>query len=114
MEEWRLAQIRSLGGESPASSDERCTKWHCPPDGVVKCNIDDAIFADSNKVGACLCLRDNSGRLLRFKSVCKKSQAPAKEGEAWALWEGLKWAAEENLNQVVFESDVKTVIGSLH
>ncbi|CAN1139388.1 hypothetical protein LINPERHAP2_LOCUS11236 [Linum perenne] len=89
-------------------------KWHCPPEGVIKCNIDAAVFAESNKVGAGLCLRDNNGRMLKFKSLCKMSRAPVKEGEAWALWEGLKWAVEENLTQMMFENDAKTVVDSIH
>jgi hypothetical protein len=63
--------------------------WQPPPAGVVKCNIDAAIFNIEQKVGMGACLRDEKGHFIAAMTANTDAVMTAAEGEAWGLYQGI-------------------------
>ncbi|CAN1144797.1 Putative ribonuclease H protein At1g65750 [Linum perenne] len=99
--------------EKTSEVEGACYRWHRPPEGMIKCNIDAAVFEERGMVGAGLSLRDWEGRVVAVKMLHRRSRAPVNECEAWALLEGLRWAEEYQLQRVIFQSDAKVVVDKL-
>jgi hypothetical protein len=56
--------------------------WQPPPAGVVKCNIDAAIFDTEQKVGMGACLRDEEGHFFAPMTANTDAVMTSAEGEA--------------------------------
>ncbi|CAN1157627.1 Putative ribonuclease H protein At1g65750 [Linum perenne] len=109
LEEWvkaqELRQVRRSGVIS-----QGCLKWHPPPPGMSKINVDAAVFATEGLTGIGMCIRDSSGSLKGYKMMHWAGLAPAREAEAYALLQALRWVEELDIRRVVFECDAKEVI----
>jgi hypothetical protein len=89
--------------------------WQPPPAGVVKCNIDAGIFDTEQKVGMGACLRDEKGRFIAAMTTNTDAVMTAAEGEAWGLYQGIKWITSSGYHKVVFELDCsKMVVDDIH
>ncbi|CAN1299942.1 hypothetical protein LINPERPRIM_LOCUS24383 [Linum perenne] len=69
VEEWQEAQGRRAVRERTSEVEGVCHRWHRPPEGVIKCNIDAAVFEERGMVGAGLSLRDWEGRVVTVKML---------------------------------------------
>ncbi|CAN1254127.1 Putative ribonuclease H protein At1g65750 [Linum perenne] len=108
LEEWRLAQGTRRGANTNAR-EEGCRRWHKPPVGVVKINLDAALFDNSRRQGLGMVARDAEGGLLGVKQTVIPGVSIVKEAEASCLREAIWWAMEMGLAQVIFETDSLSV-----
>ncbi|XVF69162.1 hypothetical protein PTKIN_Ptkin11bG0058900 [Pterospermum kingtungense] len=90
-----------------------CSKWHCPPLGFVKCNVDATVCSSTQVVGLGLVLRDDTGSFLACQMVLYASSLMTKEAEVLGPLTALSWACFMNYSKVVFEMDVKTVVDAI-
>ncbi|CAN1163981.1 hypothetical protein LINPERHAP2_LOCUS25312 [Linum perenne] len=90
-----------------------CTKWHPPTGNTLKCNTDTTTFAELGLIGLGACLRNNQGHLVGFRMNSKRGGFSIAEGEDFSLLEALKWAQQQDLHDVLFESDAKAIVDSL-
>jgi ribonuclease HI len=88
--------------------------WQPPPAGVVKCNIDAGIFDTEQRVGMGACLRDEKGHFIATMTTNTDAGMTAAEGEAWGLYQGIKWITSSGYHKVVFELDCKMVVDDIH
>ncbi|CAN0854892.1 hypothetical protein LINGRAHAP2_LOCUS6054 [Linum grandiflorum] len=82
-----------------------CKKWHRPPVGVLKLNVDAAFFANEVSFGVGLALRGRAGQLMGYRHKRFNGLPAVKEGEARAVLEGLQWAEELGYEQLIIETD---------
>ncbi|KAH1219407.1 hypothetical protein GmHk_13G039538 [Glycine max] len=88
--DWQHARAKS--NTTPSSTtNQNSVQWHKPPTGQIKCNMDATIFSHDTRFGVGLCLRDETGRIIRAKT-------------SWH-----PWTKEFNISNVIFESDCKNV-----
>ncbi|CAN1280891.1 hypothetical protein LINPERPRIM_LOCUS17550 [Linum perenne] len=92
---------------------ERCSRWHPPPHGQLKINVDAAVFSSNGRTGAGMCIRDHRGAVCGFRMVHRRGLPPAREVEVWAMFEAIKWAEELGLREVILETDAKEVVDRL-
>ncbi|CAN0897822.1 Putative ribonuclease H protein At1g65750 [Linum grandiflorum] len=102
--DWRAARAR-IQPSPPPPSIPPCPKWHPPPPGYLKCNIDVATFAAEHKTGWGMVIRDSQDTILYYRMSHRAGDISAREGEAVALIEALWWVIELELHQVIFEGD---------
>jgi ribonuclease HI len=88
--------------------------WQPPPAGVVKCNIDAVIFDTKQKVGMGACLRDEERHFIAAMTANTNAVMTAAEGEAWGLYQCIKWITSFGYHKVVFELDCKMVVDDIH
>ncbi|XVF61968.1 hypothetical protein PTKIN_Ptkin08bG0178100 [Pterospermum kingtungense] len=77
--DWLNAR-RSLEFQSARAVESSiCERWHCPPAGFVKCNVDAAFFATERCTGFGMVLRDEAGRFLMALTLWIEGLLPVKE-----------------------------------
>ncbi|CAN0914797.1 hypothetical protein LINGRAHAP2_LOCUS28764 [Linum grandiflorum] len=104
LSDWQMAVIKSTK-KSTNGPWSTCSKWHTPPLGVLKCNVDMASSNEQQRTGFGMALRDHAGTLLTYRSCTTAGMVGSKEGEAWALYEALQWIKTLGDNDVIFEGD---------
>ncbi|CAN0888737.1 Transposon TX1 uncharacterized 149 kDa protein [Linum grandiflorum] len=108
IEEWRAAQL--LNRPNPTSTTHpTCSKWHRPPVGVFKLNVDFALFAAQRKYGIGMALRGRAGQLMGYKQMLRGGTPEPQVGEAQAVLEGLTWAMELGFQRVIIATDCLAV-----
>ncbi|CAN0841413.1 Transposon TX1 uncharacterized 149 kDa protein [Linum grandiflorum] len=110
--EWKEAQQRR-GGQERIPMRSECQRWHPPPENAMKCNVDAAWFLDRGEVGLGACLRDANGELMSYMTIRRRGNNCSKENEAMAVWEGMKWCVNLELDCVIFESDAQSVVEAI-
>ncbi|CAN1819319.1 hypothetical protein LINPERHAP1_LOCUS28680 [Linum perenne] len=108
LEDWSNAQVQRQ--QPSGAGGDRCLKWHPPEEGTLKINVDAAVFMPQHHRGIGLCLRDHRGDVFGYKMIHQRGIAPAREVEAMALLEALRWAEDSWLQRVVFECDAKEIV----
>ncbi|CAN1148289.1 Putative ribonuclease H protein At1g65750 [Linum perenne] len=104
---WRAAQASVVPAAGPTIHP--CEKWHAPPFGSLKCNLDVGFNAATNEMGMGIILRDCDGRVVGFKQWHDVGQWTPREGEAAALLSAMYWVAEVGYEDVIFECDAEAV-----
>jgi pentatricopeptide repeat protein len=92
----------------------RPKRWAPPPEGSVMVNVDAALFAESNRIGIGLVIRDHNGR---FLAACRRGLEGFTEpeiAEATALRHAVRFVSILPYNQVTFASDCLSLIQKLH
>ena len=75
---------------SPPTSIVDISVWHSPPIGMLKCNVDGAIFQNSNSVVGMI-LRDDTGSFVSTRSNYFNGLRPVREVEITGLVEAIHW-----------------------
>jgi len=78
------------------------TVWRKLDEGHLKCNVDVAFFKESNRVGIEICVRDDHMRLVKAITSWSAPLLDVFEGEALGLLYAIRWAKEQNFNNVIF------------
>ncbi|CAJ2632610.1 unnamed protein product [Trifolium pratense] len=84
--------------------------WTALEQGMLKCNVDAAIFKDRNCYGAGMCIRDDHGNFIRAQTMWRKGGPLPHEAEAWSLKEALNWIRNLGYTNVSIELDCKLVV----
>ncbi|XP_026459270.1 uncharacterized protein LOC113359923 [Papaver somniferum] len=87
--------------------------WQPPPVEYHKINSDDSYYADNNSGGIGLICIDFAGLHQGSKCIYLATATSPEQAESKALWEAMNWAAEKELEKVVFELDAKLVVDAV-
>jgi ribonuclease HI len=110
LQEWSCMQR----AKDQRFNTEQSTSWVKPPMGRIKCNVDAALFSNNTMMGYGMCFRDFFGQLLYGKSGYLLSSATVLEAETIALLESINVAISNGWNNVLFETDCKTLVEALY
>ncbi|CAN1143330.1 Putative ribonuclease H protein At1g65750 [Linum perenne] len=91
-------------------ASEECAKWHPPKEGQLKCNVDGACFADINRGGSGMILRDSNGVVRQYMMKSRDGCPEPKEIEALALWDALQQLVQDRRINVTIEMDCQEVV----
>jgi hypothetical protein len=89
------------------------TSWTTPPTGVIKCNVDAAIF-HNNTVGYRMCFRNSVGHFLMGKSAHLHSSVSVLEAEAIALLAVINTTISLGYHNVMFETDSNSLADAIN
>lgn len=88
-------------------------KWHAPPEGSAKVNVDAGFIEDTGVSAAGIIIRDCRGLVLFAAQKTLKSCATAVQAEALACLEGLRAAMEWIHMPIILETDSVEVFKAL-
>ncbi|XP_062100043.1 uncharacterized protein LOC133805913 [Humulus lupulus] len=114
LEQWTRAQNKV---ETPTAAyltkEDGVEKWRLPAEGVVKVNVDAALFSEIPAfIYACVA-RDSHGHVLEAITCCRQGVVSPEMAEAMGVREALSWIKRKNWNHVLIETDCLTVIQAL-
>ncbi|CAN1166125.1 Putative ribonuclease H protein At1g65750 [Linum perenne] len=92
---------------------QRCDRWHPPPRGELKCNVDGATFQAEGRSGMGAVIRDERGGLIKVRMRSWPGVWRSREVEAQALLEAMSWGESEGWTGMVFESDAQEVVRAI-
>ncbi|XP_042964737.1 uncharacterized protein LOC122298961 [Carya illinoinensis] len=87
--------------------------WKAPPAGVLKLNIDGAIFSDAHKAGIGAILGDSIGQVLMAVSKIEVDVEEPETVELLAVFRGMKLCVSMGISALVVESDCLLLVQSL-
>ncbi|GAU45278.1 hypothetical protein TSUD_100000 [Trifolium subterraneum] len=87
--------------------------WTPPVQGMLKCNVDAAIFKEQNCFGAGMCLRDDKGNFIRAQTTWNYGNLLPYDAEAWGLKAAISWLRNLGYVNVVIELDCKLVVDGI-
>nr|ABN08723.1 Polynucleotidyl transferase, Ribonuclease H fold [Medicago truncatula] len=79
--------------------------WVKPTGGMIKCNMDAAIFQNNVAAGYGICCRNSEDELLLGKSAIIHSSLSVLEAEAIVLLEAMKLSISSGFHHVYYETD---------
>ncbi|CAN1773424.1 hypothetical protein LINPERHAP1_LOCUS12493 [Linum perenne] len=111
LHEWQ--DVRRKTSSTMTSEPRHCTQWYPPKPGELKCNIDVAVFESEGRTGMGVVVRDERGRVVKFRMQSRAGVGVPKEGEGMALLEAPMEMEIEGMDVVSFETDAQTVVTAL-
>ncbi|RYR05308.1 hypothetical protein Ahy_B06g085174 [Arachis hypogaea] len=102
-------ETRTRGNEQKHPSMKN---WECPPDSVLKVNVDAAIFKNFNG-GVGVVVRDNWGQIMAAASWIIPYPLEPREAEAYAAFVGIKLAMECCFTNIILKSDNIKIVNAL-
>ncbi|KAM6545226.1 hypothetical protein CsatB_025962 [Cannabis sativa] len=106
LNQWRYAQDKTfVPSQFNLKPNEGGELWTKPVGNTIKINVDAAIFESQNRYGFGWVARNNEGRLLWAKSSSFCGSVSAEFAEALGLKKVLSWLKDNDLSNVVIESD---------
>ncbi|CAN1828205.1 hypothetical protein LINPERHAP1_LOCUS32159 [Linum perenne] len=90
-----------------------CTKWHNPPIGKLKCNVDAAFRERELWWGCGISLRNHEGAVVSIRTSWRRGLPTVKEGEALALLEAMEWLENSGYRDVIIEVDSSIVAAAV-
>lgn len=111
VDEWRLARSTRTVGRRAASQVHAC-RWHPPPVGALKINVDASLFKGAATFSVGMVLRDHNGEFLAGKNISLLSSDSVFEAKSIGAREALSWIKEQGLqnHRVLLESDSMMVV----
>ncbi|CAN1253998.1 Putative ribonuclease H protein At1g65750 [Linum perenne] len=106
LEEWRTArQHGKHSADGNSGRQTQCEKWHPPPRGFIKCNVDAAFQVSRRQWGWGLAVRDHEGTLLSYRTGWMRGVLEVREGEVLALLDALISLQAAGAQNVMLETD---------
>nr|KYP45089.1 Putative ribonuclease H protein At1g65750 family [Cajanus cajan] len=84
--EWQFAKVKD---KSTSQQQPHVNTWTKPLPGLLKCNVDAAVFKEENIMGFGLCIRNADGSFIKAKSGWQHGFINFQEAEALTLLEAL-------------------------
>nr|KYP31081.1 hypothetical protein KK1_049065 [Cajanus cajan] len=84
-------------------------RWSPPSQGSLKCNITTYSFLVEGLTGIGICIRDHQGAFIRARSTTIKGSMEPHVGKAFAFLHGINWTHNQNLENIIFETDCKRI-----
>lgn len=113
LSEWTLARTKHVGLCESLSGRISCMAWHPPPEGMLKLNVDAALFEDSFQTSIGMVLRSHDGEFIAARSMIFSLLLSPDEGEALGFFEALSWIKSWGLTNVIVEGDAKVVVDAI-
>ncbi|CAN1138108.1 Putative ribonuclease H protein At1g65750 [Linum perenne] len=110
LKNWSAARHSAI---SEAVGAAPCLRWHPPPVGMVKCNIDAAIFLEDGRYGMGALIRNDMGDLLSYRMANGDGCPDPTECEALALVEAAAWLTSLGYSNVILELDSLAVVNAV-
>ncbi|KAK6147512.1 hypothetical protein DH2020_018424 [Rehmannia glutinosa] len=108
--QWESTQVVEMKGWRVKPGDGAIV-WNKPKNGVLKCNVDGAIYHQESKVGFGIVLRDSHGSFVAARRKITPGIADPSLVEAMGVREALSWIKERFHDKVIIlESDSLSVI----
>lgn len=85
-----------------------------PSNDFLKCNLDASLFKELNSFGFVLCIIGEHGNYIKEKLEIFKGISTPTEAERVALHRVIQLIKRLGLNNVIFESDCKTIVESFN
>jgi ribonuclease HI len=92
----------------------RVVSWSPPPEGLLCMNVDAALFASSQCMGAGAVIRDHRGTFVAAAGNSFPQVVSLELAEATAIRFALSWANEEGLDNLFIASDCLSVVQRLN
>jgi hypothetical protein len=74
--QWQLARNDETEAR-PRDCDISSSRWQPPSAGVLKCNVEVAIFWELNRYGVGMCIRNNKGQFIKANTMWFEGSPPA-------------------------------------
>ena len=87
--------------------------WQRPSTGMLKCNIDGAIFQNSNSVSVGMMLWDDTSSFVIVRSTYFNGLGSIREVKIIDLVEAIHWVLSIGFPQVLFELDANSVVDGI-
>lgn len=114
LNQWQSAQDKTfdsfLGHMTSADGDEQ---WTVPADNKIKVNCDAAIFEAQNCYSYAFAARDHRGEVVTARSKCSMGNIAPENAEAIGVREALSWIKEEQIRDVLVETDCLVVVQAI-
>lgn len=88
--QWKKVRLPSL----EERVRRRCDLWHKPANGMFYVNVGANFFGTSLQTGLGMVIRDDTGEPIGFQTMKRDGLLRVDEGEAWGVFEAIKWAIE--------------------
>lgn len=83
--------------------------WEPPPLGVLKCNVDTALFGEENKASFGFILRDHAGAFVAAGNGQLECIMEPTMAKAMSFKEALAWLKEQAYDYLIMEVDCKSL-----
>ena len=104
-------QLRPIHMKLPRTA--RSVRWRPPPTGLLKVNFDGASFAEDNKAGLGIIIRNNVGLVMAAMTQQIPLPASVEMVEVLAARRALWFAMELEFDRLIVEGDSEVIINSI-
>ncbi|MCH82815.1 RNA-directed DNA polymerase (Reverse transcriptase), partial [Trifolium medium] len=111
--DWVAVQQVQQGSPS-IMQQQQISVWRKPPMGWFKCNVDAGFHNDLSRTSDGWCVRDHGGGFVIAGTNWWEGKYTILEGESMALLEAMKQMELRGMNNVIFETDSKSVVDAIH
>ena len=112
--QWNEAQrVRFRVNDIVCHLQQQPAIWEKLVDGMLKLNVDAALFSAKGLVGVSCVLRDSTGSFIAAKATTVNLQVQPHEAEAVGVREALSWIKHDNRLNIIVEMDAKIVYDAL-
>ncbi|XP_074347114.1 uncharacterized protein LOC141685938 [Apium graveolens] len=114
LNQWKTAQDKSFSNSLGfMTQEDGLEQWVRPRDGMIKINVDAAIFEDTSKYCYSMIARDGAGELVAATTKCRSGTIVSEMAEAIGIKEALSWIKNEVTQPAIVESDCLSVIQAI-
>ena len=112
--QWNEAQrVRLRVNDTVCHFQRQPTIWERPVDGMLKLNVNAALFSAKGLVGVGCVPRDSTGNFITAKATTENLQVQPHEAKAVGVREALSWIKHDNKLNIIVEMDAKLVYDAL-
>ena len=114
LSQWSRAQDKfEIPTAAFLTNDDGAEKWSKPAFGVLKINVDAALFSEASTYSFVCVARDDQGHFIEATTCCRQGVVSPELAEAMGVREALSWIKKKAWSQVVIETDCLTVVQAL-
>ncbi|XP_062085344.1 uncharacterized protein LOC133791431 [Humulus lupulus] len=95
------------------TKEDGAESWRKPAAGIVKINVDAALFSDSSTYSFACVARNDQGHTLEAITCCRNGVVSPELVEAMGMREALSWIKKKSWDKVIIETDCLTVVQAL-
>lgn len=77
--------------------------WSPPPNGYIKCNLDAAIFKDTQSFGIGIYLHGRHNNFLKAASSFFSGILKPAVAESWAMLNAIQWTSQLRYQNIIFQ-----------
>lgn len=94
--QWKYAQHSGSETSFPKLVEgDGASVWAKPQVSKIKVSVDEEIFGEENSYGIGMVARDDRGKMIQARTVCKDCLITPEHAEAMAIKEALSWVKDK-------------------